>query len=245
MKSGELGIAGILRVALTAGALTAVDLPARLLRRPGKSSPATLFGLPDSRLATDALTEARETLSPATFAHSLRCWQWAMAFGAVDGLSPDPEALFVACALHDVALGAPADPHAGCFAVLGARQARNFVADRDTEARAETVATAIARHMDPATPKRHGPEAALLHDAAHFDVAGTRYGTLPEAFERLVVGEYSRAGFNREFATMMRHERRVRPRSTASVLWTGGMAGVIALNPLDRLRVPENPGART
>ncbi|MET9489807.1 phosphohydrolase [Nocardia sp. NPDC006630] len=245
MLPGALDFAGVLRVTTTAGALAARELPARLFRRPGTSSPTTLFGIPGSQLARDALAEARDIVSPGILAHSLRCWQWAMGLSAIDGLAPDLEALFVSCVLHDAALGSAADPHAGCFALLGAQRAQAFVAGHDTTTRAEVVATAIARHMDPATPRGYGPEAALLHDAAHFDVAGTRYGDLNAAFEGVVIDKYPRDGFTGEFAAMMRYERSVRPRSTAAVLWRGGLAAVLAINPLDRVPAPGKRSARS
>jgi hypothetical protein len=237
MLRGELGRADRLRVMLQAAAIQTRALPSQLARVP-QPGPSTqpLFDPPDSGLARDALEHAREALSPAILAHSLRCWQWAMRFRAVDGLEPDPEALFVACVLHDTALGAPADAHVGCFALLGAEDAGRFVADRGAPTdTVETVTTAIARHMDPRTPTGHGPEAALLHDAAHLDVAGYRVRDLAPDFLRTVVAALPRDGLGAEFGALARHESRVRPRSTVAVLWRGGMRIPLRLNPLDRL----------
>ncbi|MFC7451377.1 HD domain-containing protein [Rhodococcus daqingensis] len=236
MLRGELGRADRLRVMLQAATIQTRALPSQLagVPRPGTSTPP-LFDPPDSALARDALAHAREVLSPGILAHSLRCWQWAMRFCEVDGVHPDPEALFVACALHDTALGAPADAHVGCFALLGAEIAERFVAGRGDPTTAATVATAIARHMDPRTPTGHGPEAALLHDAAHLDVAGYRVWDLPPDFLRTVVAALPRDGLGAEFAQLARHESRVRPRSAIAVLWRGGMRIPLRLNPLDRL----------
>ena len=237
MLRGELGRVDRLRVMLQAAAIQTRALPSQLARVP-KSGPATpaLIDPPDSALAGEALEHAREVLSPGVLAHSLRCWQWAMRFRAVDGLEPDPEALFVACVLHDTALGAPADAHVGCFALLGAEEAGRFVVARGAPAAsAETVATAIARHMDPRTPTGHGPEAALLHDAAHLDVAGYRVRDLPPDVLRAVVAALPREGLGAEFGELARHENRVRPRSTVAVLWRSGMRIPLRLNPLDHL----------
>lgn len=237
MLRGELSRADRLRVMLQAAAVQTRALPSQLAAVPN-SSPATpsLVPPPDSALARDALEHAREVLSPGILAHSLRCWQWAMRFRAVDGNEPDPEALFVACVLHDTALGTPADAHVGCFALLGAEEARRFVADRGApSAAAETVATAIARHMDPRTPTGHGAEAALLHDAAHLDVVGYRIRDMPPDFLRAVVAALPHDGLGAEFAELARRESRVRPRSTVAVLWRTGMRIPLRLNPLERL----------
>ncbi|MGW6376693.1 HD domain-containing protein [Rhodococcus sp. NPDC055112] len=237
MLSGELGRADRLRVMLQAAAIQTRALPSQLagIPRSGPTAPP-LFDPPDSALATEALEHAREVLSPGILAHSLRCWQWAMRFRTVDGLEPDPEALFVACVLHDTALGAPTDAHVGCFALLGADEARRFVAARGAPAAsAETVATAIARHNDPRTPAGHGPEAVLLHDATHLDIGGYRVRDMPPDFLRSVIAALPRDGLGAEFGALARHESRVRPRSTMAVLWRGGMRIPLRLNPLDRL----------
>lgn len=104
MLRGELSRADRLRVMLQAAAIQTRALPSQLSAVPN-SSPATpsLVPPPDSALARDALEHAREVLTPGILAHSLRCWQWAMRFRALDGNEPDPEALFVACVLHDTA----------------------------------------------------------------------------------------------------------------------------------------------
>lgn len=190
---------------------------------------------PDSRLCRSALEEATEVLTPSLLAHSLRCWEFGTALARSDNLAPDPEAFYVACVLHDAALGGPADSTTGCFALLGAHRARAFVLDHGATAElGECVHTAIARHMDPGTPRECGAEAALLHDAAHLDVAGLGAHRLDPRQIAAIHARHSRDGFGSEFAAAMRREARVRPRSTAATLWYSGMRMAIALNPLDR-----------
>ncbi|MHA4854261.1 HD domain-containing protein [Rhodococcus sp. MSC1_016] len=202
-----------------------------------------IFKIPDTPLAAAALSEARATLSPTILAHSLRCWQWASALSHYDKLTPDPEALFAACALHDIALGAAPDDHIGCFARLGAVTARSFLLDHAMGSIADIVAAAIARHMDSRTPKALGSEATALHAAAHLDVAGLRMSDIDPSFVRDVLQEYPRDQFPREFGALMRYESRVRPRSAAATLWKIGMRIPIALNPLDR-REPQSERPR-
>ncbi len=173
-------------------------------------------------------------LSPAVFEHSERCWHWASAFARIDARHPDAEPLYLACLLHDVALGAPASPRAGCFAALGGQGAAEFLKANDGGAWAYVVATAIARHMDPRTPEV-SDEAALLHDAAHLDVAGRRFAEVPGEVVGAVLAAHPRTGFAREFTCLLRGEARVRPRSTAAVLWRCGTRLPIARNPLDRM----------
>ncbi|MEV4207966.1 hypothetical protein [Nocardia salmonicida] len=237
MRDGELSLMQQIRTVGSALGIQATSLPhlVRGLRREGDGSGWAAPVPPDSRLCRSALDEATQVLTPALLAHSLRCWEFGMALAQVDNLRPDPEALYVACVLHDVAVGESADPTVGCFALLGARRARAFVLDRGaTPELGECVHTAIARHMDPATPRDHGAEAALLHDAAHLDVTGLRAYQLDSRQLAAIDARHDRAGFAAEFTATMRDEARIRPRSTAATLWRSGMRVAITLNPLDR-----------
>ena len=156
-----------------------------------------------------------------------------MALAQVDNLRPDPRRS-TSPGLHDVAVGSGQNPTVGCFALLGARRARAFVFDRGaTPELGECVHTAIARHMDPATPRDHGAEAALLHDAAHLDVTGLRAYQLDSRQLAAIDARHDRAGFAAEFTATMRDEARIRA-PTAATLWRSGMRVAITLNPLDR-----------
>ncbi|PKV98461.1 HD domain-containing protein [Nocardia fluminea] len=236
-RDGELGRLRQIRTAGAALGIQTLALPhlVRGLRRGGEGSGGAAPMPPDSRLCRSALEEATEMLSPALLAHSLRCWEFGTALARVDDLAPDPEALYLACVLHDIGVGAPDDATTGCFALLGAHRARAFVVERGaTVELGECVHTAIARHMDPRTPREHGAEAALLHDAAHLDVVGLRAHQLAPGRIAEIHARHGREGFSSEFAAAMRAEARVRPRSTAATLWRSGMPIAIALNPLDR-----------
>lgn len=233
MRDGELNRADRVRTAAGALAVQTASLPHLFARRRPTAAVVDPASVPDSRLCRDALDEARSELAPPVLAHSLRCWEFAVALAEVDGLTFDPEGLYVATMLHDIALGAPEDTAIGCFALLGADRARGFVTDRGGSAdRAACVHTAIARHMDVRTPA--GSEAALLHDAAHLDVVGLRWHELDPAVLQYVERTHPRTGFKSEFAAAMRMEARLRPNSTAATLWKCGMRVALALNPLDR-----------
>ncbi|CCQ14047.1 putative uncharacterized protein [Rhodococcus sp. AW25M09] len=212
-----------------------VMLPGTVLgpRRGSSDSAWPIVEAPDSRLCRDALDEARECLSTPVLMHSLRCWQYATAFAAVDGLRPDWEALYLACVLHDLELGGEQRSTAGCFAILGAERARQFIHLGDgSERTARIVYQAIARHMDVSTPK--GSEAALLHDAAYLDVSGRRIRDVDRHCLDAVESFYAREGFVADFASRMKVESRLRPKSTASTLWRSGMYPAVKSNPLQR-----------
>lgn len=244
----QLGVVG---AALAAQARAAPHLFRRTKSSRPKTSPPTpgisAYHPPDSKLCQNALNEAENYLTPEVLTHSLRCWRFGVALAELDGYPFDPETLYVACLLHDIALGAADDPHVGCFATLGAARARAFVLENSatptdnailgndgTPDISDRVHDAIARHMDVSTPTHIGPEAALLHDAAHLDVVGTRAHQLDADLVAQVHADLPRTGFALEFASAMRVEARLRPRSTAATLWRAGMPLALRLNPLDR-----------
>ena len=242
MNDGALTRTGQARLALRALQVNGAAFPG-LLRGVRSAAAAAAPTAPDSRLCRDAYDEAISVLSSTVFRHSLRSWEFAVALAEVDGLTPDPEALYVACLLHDTSAGA--DEAGACFACTGADDARSFVLAHDETAvsRADTVRTACARHMDARSPIDAGPEARLVHDATHLDVAGSRVHDVPASVVAGVLHRHPRTGFSVEFAAVMRTEARLRPRSRAATLWRVGMRLPMALNPLDR-RAGTPPGAQ-
>jgi pimeloyl-ACP methyl ester carboxylesterase len=222
-------------------------------RRAHRSALARGAAPPDSRYARESLETARASLERPILQHSLRCWLWADLFAQIDSVKYDPEALYVACLLHDVGLGerfAP-PPQATCFAVHGSEVARRELLGWGAPAPlADRAAEAIAHHMDVHVPVADGAEAHLLHAAAHLDVAGTRGGELSGSQRLEVLRRHPRDGFRPAFAACMRREARLRPRSRAAVSWRLGMRVPMALNPLERdmrlggALLPQAAGAR-
>lgn len=235
MSAGELSAGARVRTVGDALRQQLSMLPGTLLgpRRSSSNTPWSIVDAPDSRLCRDALDEARQCLSTPVFLHSLRCWQYASAFAAVDDLCPDSEALYLACLLHDIALGSEQDPAVGCFALLGAERAGTFVVEHGGDRRTgQIVHEAIAKHMDVSTPSLS--EAALLHDAAYLDVSGRRIRELEAHCYATVESVYVRDGFVADFSSKIEAESRLRPNSTAATLWRSGMSLALKSNPLER-----------
>jgi hypothetical protein len=223
-------------------ALAALPADARgRLRRVDGSAAATGTPPPDTRLCREASELVRRTSPPALLGHVLRCWLWADLIGRLDGVSADPETLYLACLLHDVALTdahrpTPADP-ARCFAVHGGDVAAATLLDHGAApSLAAVVADAVRRHMDPVAAPDLGPEARLLHAAATLDVTGRRVAALARADVARVLDAHPRDGFAVLFEQLMCREATERPTSRAGTLWRAGMAGAIRRNPLDRGR---------
>jgi hypothetical protein len=175
---------------------------------------------------------AADELSPEVLAHSRRCFQWAAAFAEIDGLVTDPEQLWAATMLHDLALGGPDVDGYGCFAAIGGDAAAALVARHGSSADADVVRGAIAVHFHPAAPTE--PIARCLHSAVNLDVVGRRLREVDAGLVALTEAAHSRDGFTQAFCDAMKVEARLRPYSSAAVLWRAGARLPILLNPLAR-----------
>lgn len=98
---------------------------------------------PDSALARSAEELGREAYPEDLWGHGMRTWAFATLVAQHAGLRPDPEALYVACLLHDLGLTQAYDgPEA--FELRGAEAAHELcLPDRR---RAKLVHEAIALH---------------------------------------------------------------------------------------------------
>ncbi|RVW03046.1 HD domain-containing protein [Rhodococcus xishaensis] len=219
------------RVRLGARALlnATLEVPrATLGPRVGTDRPLT--SAPDTPVCAEADELAKQTLTPIIYEHSRRCWQWACALAEIDEITPDAEALFVACMLHDIELGTT-EPGVGCFVTASGAVAAGLCRDAGRPELADLVEPAILRHFDP-TPGP-APEQRALHDAAHLDVVGYRLRELTRTFVTRVLDAHPRNGFQQEFLAAMRTEARLRPRSVAATMYRSGLALPLRLNPLD------------
>ncbi|MGK8468848.1 HD domain-containing protein [Nocardia cyriacigeorgica] len=209
------------------------------LGKGGPSGAMTLPETPPDSSATRAAVELAESVyGEQLHQHCLRCWYFGAAFAQLDGHRFDPEALFIAALLHDIALTdrcRPAPGQSPCFAVHGGSVARDrLLAWGASTELANLVDEAIALHMDVAVDPAQGVEAHLLHAAAHLDVAGTRIGDLPRPLLADIVRMHPRDGFTGAFLSAMRREARDRPDSRAAVMWKLGMRLPVSMNPLNR-----------
>jgi HD domain-containing protein len=175
--------------------------------------PASLVP-PDSSLARDADVAARDLLTPALLNHSRRAYAWGAAIAALDRITFDRELLYLAAMFHDTGIPSPV-PDVD-FTVRSAAVVREFADSHDVSADdRELVANAIAMHHTPGVGVESGPEAYLLSAGAGVDVFGLRSNEVPDQVRNMVVQEYPRLGFKREFAGLIRAEAKQVPRGRA------------------------------
>jgi hypothetical protein len=172
-----------LREFMTAGRVLLPTVPAQLHLRLGARNPhAVSLGLdeipiPDSKIAQEALEQCREASPQRLVNHCHRTYAWAMLLSHRDQLVPDPELLYVASMLHDLALTETyrdANPMI-CFGARGGVTAAEWAQHRGwPDHRCATLADVISLHLNSYVDPKHGAEAQLLQAGAAVDVIGLR-----------------------------------------------------------------------
>lgn len=190
---------------------------------------------PDTATAHAALGVCDRHAGTALRNHSLRSYFWAAAHAESVGLAYDPELLFVAAALHDLALAPPFDSHTVAFEEAAGRLADVFAAGAGwSEQRRGRLDEIIVLHMRDDVPAGDDPESHLLQVAVTVDVSGGRLDTFDPAFVAELHRVLPRAGFAATFADLFRDQARRKPAGAAAQLVRNGLLGRIVTHPLDR-----------
>ena len=183
---------------------------------------------PDTALTRTAEAYATELLSPTILNHSRRTYAFGTAIGLVDDIAADPELLYTAALLHDIALEDGAGGHVD-FTLASAAFAADVASDAGLSAGdTEMVLSAITLHHSPDVRPSDGAVAYLLSAGAAFDVMGIRSWDLPPSTVAGVVERYPRAGFKRAFAQAYGAEAKRVPHGRARFLhrYAGARLGI-------------------
>jgi hypothetical protein len=182
---------------------------------------------PDSALAKAAEEACAEIASRALVNHSHRSFWFGTALGAADGVTHDPELLYVACMLHDLGLDPAHRPGDGsCFTLVGAEAALGLDAER-----CRAAAAAIAVHMNMRVTLDDGAEGYLLTAGAQADVMGRRRGEIADATMEGILDRHPRADMKRQFAELMGAHGASAPRTRAGFYFKLGARRAIERAP--------------
>ncbi|MDC8804063.1 HD domain-containing protein [Halomonas pacifica] len=178
--------------------------------------------------------------------HCLRTYFFGQLWAQFHGLGIDAETLYVASLLHDLGLTPGFHQQTACcgFAIVGARTARQVVAERQwPPERQRAVYEAISYHLNPyLSLAHHEPEAACLQRGAHLDVIGAGHHLLPDTAIAHIHGAYPRTGFREAILASLSDVEHARG-SQASVLASFGFARLASRNPLDRRHGDHGPAS--
>jgi hypothetical protein len=202
--------------------------PAQVRQRLGFRNPRALafdveeLPIPDSGIAKEAEELCREASSPMLLNHCLRTYAWGMILGQRDRLRPDPELLYVASMLHDLALTDEFRDYAPmpCFGARAGIMATDWAGERGWPAhRCWTLGDAISLHLNARVPSEHGPEAQLLQAGAGLDVIGLRHWELAPETVASVVERYPRHNMKRAAYPLFKAESHPRTRTHLLDRW--------------------------
>jgi hypothetical protein len=172
-------------------ALSAPLLPGEVLARLGRAAHPPSLDKPVDPPESDIVKDARRICQEATgehpwlYPHSLRTFRLAMLFAQAHRLLPpklDPEVLWVAAMLHDIALAntaTRADSPLRCFAARSAYQAERMAKEHGWgTTRQMRLADAIALHINVRVRPEQSVEGHLLNLGSSLDVAGIHYRSI-------------------------------------------------------------------
>jgi hypothetical protein len=226
-------------------ALLTADMPSRLRLRWAAGADGLEVDVvpPPTDLVRAATGWAEEVHEPWLLRHSLRTWLFGHVLGQLDGIDSDPEALYLACLLHDV--GITADhrvPHGDvgvgcrCFAVHGAHVSEQKLLELGASPLlASEVADAIGMHLNATVGVESGSAAHLVNQGAALDVVGVRASDVGRKLIGAVIARYDRTGFAAELVAAVQAENIERPTSRMASFFGIGMGSAIRLNPLNRI----------
>jgi hypothetical protein len=166
--------------------------------------------IPDSQLAREATELIRDVEPDLLYNHSLRVYSFGALQGNRQGLSYDPELLFIGAMFHDIGLVEGHRSTDNRFEVDGANAARDFLADHGVTGEAlRIVWDAIALHTTPGIPPHKEPEVALVTAGVELDVLGIGYDDITAEDREAVLTAYPRINFKESiiqaFADGMAH----------------------------------------
>lgn len=155
--------------------------------------------IPDSALATEATELVRDVATELIYHHSRRVFLFGSLRGREQGLSVDPELLYVGAMFHDLGLTEKYRTTDQRFEIDGADVARDFLVARGIPAdAAQLVWTGIALHTTPEIPLHMAPEIALVTRGVELDVLGIGYRSITDEQRAAVVAAHPRPDFKKQ-----------------------------------------------
>jgi hypothetical protein len=149
-----------------------------------------LIAVPDTGLAQGAAALALKIEPAFLVRHSERTYQLGAQLLSVARRSFDPEILYVASMLHDIALGTELDDDVTPFHFKAGGVAATHVLDAERSvADASTIFDAIALHMELSTAADPRSEVAGVHLGAAADVIGLRLDQIAPQWLESVIAE--------------------------------------------------------
>jgi HD domain len=188
---------------------------------------------PDSRLAREAEDLVRAVAPPFLTNHSYRSHFFAVALADRDGVSFDPELLYIAALLHDIGLVEEFDS-GKCFEEDSADVAVRLAAGEGwASEQREQLAEAIRLHVATEIDLADGPEAYLLWHSTGLDVGGHRHADVSPQTVEAVLTAYPRLDFKEGFTALIADQAGRKSGCWADRAFAAGISDRIATAPFE------------
>lgn len=200
---------------------TKVYLRSRLLHAVGRGShmarcAVDVMDMPDTSLCRAVESAVSASVSPQMLGHSYRTVAYAHALASIDRVEADPELLWCASLLHDVALEHPVAGQ--CFAVRGGETAERVALEAGADAAtAALLGDTVSRHASPGLDPLKHPLAYLVSNGALVDVVGKRIDEIDPKTLTAVKAARPRGDFSQVLAAAWRGECRAVPHGRAAL----------------------------
>ena len=179
---------------------------------------------------------ARRYYPGSLFNHCVRSYLFARDHASRNDLDPDPEVLFVAAMLHDLALTDVFDSVTTPFEETGGHLAWVFAAASGWPAeRRNRIADVIEHHMWDSVPVEVDVEGFLLEIATSLDISGRNVERWPVDFTAQVLAANPRLDLGDTFADCFDAQAQRKPQSRAAQAARNGIRTRQRSNPLNEL----------
>ncbi|HEV7179283.1 MAG TPA: HD domain-containing protein [Candidatus Baltobacteraceae bacterium] len=174
------------------------------------------ISVPDSRLAQEAMQQARAAEDPQIFRHSLRSFVFAELIANARGIKRDRELVFVSAILHDLGLTTAHSTPGNRFEVDSASAARALLHAHGANAEATRIVwDAITLHSMYDLAEFKDPEVKLVSAGVITDVAGAFVRILNRPDVQALLTEVPRRGFNDAFLAQLSAYAKRKPDTVA------------------------------
>ncbi|MEV6768770.1 phosphohydrolase [Nocardia sp. NPDC051030] len=218
---GNLTRAQQLRVAGRTLALIPSSVPGAVRYRLGRRGAGRLnfddVRLPDSKLATAAEEEARDTLPPWLFNHSMRTYFFARVLTQIDGIKVDDELAYAGSLLHDRGLDRPTPGR--CFTVVGGERAVAVAEAVGVDPkRAQAVGAAASDHANAGIDHHLDIPGGYVLAGSLVDCMAKRLDEFDPTWVAALLTRYPRLNLKRELITALHAEARAVPNGRLNVV---------------------------
>ena len=161
--------------------------------------------IPDTPLIKEALSITRAALSDNLFNHSMRTFHYGNGYAKKYKISYSEEELLLVSLFHDIGFYNPYSIKGKPFQIASSEALKEYLLKnhRIEPNRINAMMEAIDYHFQIMPRWDKGEIAGILQVGAHMDVIGKNIGSIETSYKELILKEFPKNGFFKEFNTCL------------------------------------------